>query len=139
MKVKAEIEFIEKIPSSEEYKNLLKEVYWQNVPTEVVKIGLNNSLFSICAICHGKVIGLGRVIGDDALYFEIVDVIVSNGYQRKQVGYSIVSKLMKYINSKASKGSSVSLLASKGVASFYEKFGFKKRRDESPGMFIHWE
>ena len=38
-------------------------------PPEAIAIGLSNSLFAACAIAEGRVIGLGRVVGDGGLDF----------------------------------------------------------------------
>ncbi|MEQ1962699.1 hypothetical protein ABLB69_05885 [Xenorhabdus khoisanae] len=40
-----------------------------------------NSLLAICLRDQGKLIGMGRVIGDGACFFHIVDIMVDPDYQ----------------------------------------------------------
>jgi hypothetical protein len=44
--------------------------------------------------------------------------------------------LMKYIDIHARPSSIICLMANKGVAPFYEKYGFKAREPDMPGMMI---
>ncbi len=60
---------IERSPTVEEYLKLRQAVGWGNVDIEAAKIGLQNSFFSVCAIYKDEVIGCGRVVGDEGLYF----------------------------------------------------------------------
>jgi GNAT superfamily N-acetyltransferase len=98
-------------------------------------IGLRNSLFSVCVLFKNEVIGYGRVIGDGAIFFYVQDIMVSPEHQKKGVGRMIMSAIMDYLNIHARKYTFVGLMAAKGAAGFYEKFGFLARPPERPGMF----
>ena len=98
--------------------------------------GLANTLFGVCVVNEESVIGIGRVIGDGGLFFDIVDIAVVTGHQKKGVGKLIMTALMHYVDAVALPGSLVCLMANKGVAPFYEKFGFKARDADMPGMII---
>ena len=48
----------------------------------------------------------------------------------------IMDCLMGYIEVNARPSSLVCLMANKGIAPFYEKYGFKAREADMPGMII---
>lgn len=134
-----EVLFINQTVSVLDYQRLREGVGWSDVLPQAAERGLKNSLYSVCALHKDKIIGYGRVIGDGALYFDLVDIIVLPEYQGKGIGKAIVERLMSYIDSNACQGTLAGLMAAKGVAGFYEKFGFRKRFPESPGMCLIWE
>ena len=94
------------------------------------------TLFGICVVHNEVVVGIGRVIGDGGLFYDIVDVAVVSEHQRKGVGKMIMDGLMGYIDRNARTSSLVCLMANKGIAPFYEKYGFKTREPDMPGMII---
>jgi GNAT superfamily N-acetyltransferase len=57
-------------------------------------------------------------------------------HQRRGVGKMIMDGLMSYIEENARPSSLVCLMANKGIAPFYEKYGFKAREADMPGMII---
>ncbi|HSE40407.1 MAG TPA: N-acetyltransferase, partial [Acidobacteriota bacterium] len=59
-----EITFEQRIPSVDDYQNLRRAVGWYTADDEHAQNGLRNSLFSICAVHNGNVIGCGRIVGD---------------------------------------------------------------------------
>ena len=77
---------------------------------------------------------MGRVIGDGALNFEVVDVAVEPIYQGKGVGRMIMQSIMDYLERDAPKGAYITLMAD--VPELYAKFGFELSRPESEGMYI---
>ena len=76
------------------------------------------------------------MIGDGGLFYDIVDVAVVAEHQRRGVGKMIMDRLMSYIEVNARPSSLVCLMANKGIAPFYEKYGFKAREADMPGMII---
>jgi ribosomal protein S18 acetylase RimI-like enzyme len=132
------INIVYKYPTIEEYIFLRKAVSW-NIPDEqAIKISLKNALFSICLEKGNKIIGCGRVIGDEGLYFYIQDIIVLPEYQGHGYGKKMMDEIMNYINHTARKGAFIALFSAKGLEGFYKKYGFKKRPDENSGagMFL---
>ena len=71
-------------------------------------------------------VGMGRLVGDGAMYWYLQEIIVLPEYQGKGIGKSIVNRLIEHIKSTAVPGTrvDVGLTAVKGKESFYEKFGF---------------
>lgn len=127
---------IERAPTVWEY-NRVRKAAGLSVKDEVAaQNGLANTLFGVCILDDEVVIGIGRVIGDGGLFYDIVDVAVVAEHQSKGVGKMIMEALMSYLDEHARSGSLICLMANKGAAPFYEKFGFKAREVDMPGMII---
>ena len=126
---------VERNPTIEEYQRLCRAVGWEDVEAEAVEVGLQNSLFSVCVILENEVIGCGRVTGDGGIYFYIQDIIVLPEFQGKRIGRRIMDAVMEYLEAHARNGAFVGLMAARGVSKFYERYGFKERLSDAPGMF----
>jgi GNAT superfamily N-acetyltransferase len=130
---------VERLATLEEYLRLREAVGWICQDIKATKIGLHNSLFSVCMIYKDEVIAYGRVVGDGGIYFYIQDVIVLPKFQGKGIGKQIMNAIMNYLEKNHHPNAFIGLMAAKGVTGFYEKFDFKKRPDDSPGMWKMWE
>lgn len=127
---------IQRTPTVEEY-NRVRQAAGLSVKDPIAaERGLANTLFAICTVHDETVVGIGRVIGDGGLFYDIVDIAVVAEHQKQGVGKLIMKALMEYIDENALPSSIVCLMANKGVAPFYEKFGFKARDADMPGMMI---
>ena len=102
-------------------------------PLPQVEKALKNGLFNVSAICDGQVVGMGRLVGDGAMYWYLQEIVVLPEYQGKGIGKSIVNRLLEHIKSAAVPSTiiDIGLTAVKGKEPFYEKFGFLVR---STGM-----
>ena len=119
-----------------EFIKLREAVGWPKSDEKATETALKNSLCSAGAVENGKVIGFGRVVGDNGLYFYIQDIIVRPERQGKGVGKALMDALLQYIKIHAGPGSFVGLMAAKGRAGYYEQFGFKVRDPDAPGMYL---
>lgn len=133
-----EFRLVERPPTVAEYQRLQEAVGWDVLDAEAVARGLGNSLFSVCVTFNGDVIGCGRVIGDGGMYFYIQDIIVAPEFQGKGIGRRIMETVMGYIRSHAHPNAFISLMATEGVASFYQRYNFREMPPEMPGMFQRW-
>ncbi len=79
-------------------------------------------------------VGMGRIMGDGALFFYIQDIIVRPEYQTLGVGRKIVERLMGWLHVHAPERAFVGLFAAEGKDSFYARFGFM-RHPALTGMF----
>ncbi|MEJ1240478.1 GNAT family N-acetyltransferase [Chryseolinea sp. T2] len=117
-----------RLPSVEEYISLRRSVEWPLFDEGAVSKALDNTLFSAVAMNEkGEAIGMGRVIGDDVVYFHIQDVIVRPEYQGQRVGNALMTALLKYVDGKSMANSNIGLMCSKGREPFYKEFGFIER------------
>lgn len=101
---------------------------------EAAKIGLPNSLYGVHITFNDEVVGMGRIVGDGALNFEVVDVAVDPAHQGKGLGRMIMQNIMDYLDKTAQKNAYITLMAD--VPALYEKFGFKLSSPHSEGMYI---
>ena len=118
-----------------EYQALRKTTGWSNLEDEAVKVALENDLFSVCIFDQEQIIGIGRVIGDGAIYYYIQDVIVHPNYQNKGIGKIIMESIETYLFQFAKNNAFIGLMAAEGVKEFYKKFGYQERAPEKPGMY----
>ncbi len=121
---------------AEEYIALRKSVGWWDTEQTATWTALKNSLYSLVVSENEEVIGFGRVIGDNGLYFYVQDLIMHPICQGKGIGRKIMDRLLDYINSNAQRGAFVGLMAARGLENYYKEFGFKTRPADSPGMFF---
>lgn len=121
-------------PSAQELKDLRTKIDWLNPSIEIIQKSLDNSLFIVCIRHESKLIGFGRVIGDNAMYFYIQDVIVDPDYQNKGVGKMLMNELEEFLSKSAMSGATIGLLAATGKEGFYESFGYSARTGNPLGL-----
>ncbi|MDE6740653.1 MAG: GNAT family N-acetyltransferase [Lachnospiraceae bacterium] len=128
-----QFELADNVLKAEDFIRLKVATGFIERPLQQVEMALKNGLFNVSAICDGKVVGMGRLVGDGAMYWYLQEIVVLPEYQGKGIGKSIVNRLIEYIKSTAIPGTiiDIGLTAVKGKEPFYEKFGFSIR---STGM-----
>lgn len=119
-------ELVDNILSAEDFVRLKVATGFIDRPLQQVEQALKNGLFNVSAICDGKVVGMGRLVGDGAMYWYLQEIIVLPEYQGKGIGKSIVNRLIEHVQNSAIPGTKIEigLTAVKGKEPFYEKFGF---------------
>jgi len=120
-------------PSIEEFLKLRNKIGWGELDFNLAKISLKNSLFHVIVRDEHQLIGMGRIVGDGAMYFYIQDVIVAPNYQRLGVGTAIMTRIENYLSGVAKKGSTIGLLAAKGKEDFYIRYGYMLRPNNTLG------
>ena len=123
----------------EEYMDMRRVVGWKEFPVEEAAEGLKNSMILCCIRDNGKVIGVGRAVGDHGYVVYIADVIVRPEYQGQGLGRTVITYLLDQIKASMKPGYKVmvSLLSATGKEGFYEKAGFTPRPDEHFGCGMH--
>ena len=127
---------VERVPSVEDYNRVRVTAGLSTKDPGAAKIGLANTVFGVCVEDEDQLVGIGRVVGDGALFFEIVDIAVMPDHQQNGLGAKIMNAIMSYLRQNATPGAFVSLIADRSVSRFYERYGFKVRNPESPGMSL---
>jgi ribosomal protein S18 acetylase RimI-like enzyme len=120
-------------PSIEEFLNLRNKIGWGELDFNLAQISLNNSLFHVIVRDKSKLIGMGRIVGDGAMYFYIQDVIVDPSYQGAGVGSALMEHIENYLSVAAKKGSTIGLFAAKGKEAFYTRYGYMVRPSNTLG------
>ena len=80
-----------------------------------------------------QLIGMGRIVGDGAMYFYIQDVIVDPSYQGTGVGSVLMDHIENYLSVATQKGATIGLLAAKGKEAFYIRYGYMLRPSNTLG------
>lgn len=136
------ITLIENEISLEEYLSLREQVGWKKLTELQAEKALAHCLYKVKAVTEdGRVVGMGRVVGDGAVVCYIQDLIVIPQVQGMGIGSQIIQKLKAYVESLREEGSTMMLclMCAKGREPFYEKHGFLARPTEAlgPGMITY--
>jgi GNAT superfamily N-acetyltransferase len=129
---------LEEAPSVDVFIALREAVGWGTADREAASRSVVNSLYWIILKDEDKerVIGCGRVIGDQGLCYYVQDLIVLPEYQGRGYGRQMMEKIMSYLDSRAATGAIAGLMAAINVENFYLPYGFEKRPNlrMGPGM-----
>ena len=121
-------------PSPEEYVHLRQLAGLTPMSLEAARIGLPNSVAAVTVRIDGTLTGMGRVIGDGGMFFQVVDIAVHPDHQRRGLGRKIMAALMQRLKTIAPTGAYVSLIADDGAERLYQEFGFQPTAPRSIGM-----
>lgn len=133
-------ELLSTAPELEEYLELRKTAgLSQKTPAQGLG-ALNGSWF----FCHiresssGKLVAMGRVIGDGGWYFHIADMATDPNFQGQGLGKRIIDQLIDHIHTHAPENPYVTLIADPPGRRLYEKSGFNEI-NPSRGMELPWQ
>ncbi len=124
-----------RIPKISEYKSLCESVGWGQVMNfDAAITGLEHSTAGVIVFNEkSEAIGMGRIVGDGAIYFYIQDIVVAPGYQKKGIGTKILNTLIDYIKMEAPEKSFIGLFSVPEAIDFYRKFTLEQR--DLTGLF----
>jgi len=118
-------EIVERFPTVDEYWHLCMAVGWEAVMNfDDASEALPNSLYGVVAVCDGQTVGMGRVVGDGAIFYYVQDVAVLPAHQGQGVGSQIVGRLTELIKREAPEKAFLGVFAAEGTLAFYKRFGF---------------
>lgn len=126
-KICGEISLVDNILQAEDFVRLRIEAGFAEVPVEHARKALQNGLINVSAIYQGELVGMGRLVGDGAMYWYLQEIIILPQFQRKGIGTMIVNHLVDYAkaNSVTGKFTTIGGVSAKGKEPFYEKLGFE--------------
>ena len=120
------MELVERLPTADEYVELLRRVGWTSPPVEDCRRALRGSLAAICAVDEGNaVVGMGRLVGDGRMYCFAVDVVVDPDAQRRGIGQEIMDALEALVT-RRQLGTRLDLVAAPEVVPFYRRLGYSQ-------------
>jgi predicted N-acetyltransferase YhbS len=93
---------------------------------ELVERSLKNSSVTLSAMSGQRTVGMVRLVGDGALVFVIVDLLVVPQWRRQGIGGRLVEEAIARAKTFVPAGRSVvvSLFSAEGRESFYTRLGF---------------
>ena len=116
---------------------LRMSVGWRAFSEKQAEAAVRHSLYTVEVLDGDVPVGMGRVTGDCAAYFLLVDIVVRPEYQAHGVGREIIGHALTYVRKAMQSGNlprvSVNLVAANGKEGFYEKLGFHDIRREGTG------
>lgn len=122
------------VPTPDEYASLRREVGLTPMSAQAAEAGLPNTYFGVVIRNQGELVGMGRVIGDGGLFFQVVDIAVKPTCQGQGLGKQIVNELVTHLKQTVRKGAYISLIADGQADKLYSQFGFKHTTPASVGM-----
>ena len=132
------IRIVEDLKNVDVYLSLRKQVGWIELDRQQAQKALDNSVKIFTVYDDDKPIGMGRIVGDQAVISYIQDLIVIPEYQSRHIGSMLIDTLIDYVKSMTKTGTRMMLclMCAKGREEFYEKHGFIGRPTPQlgPGM-----
>lgn len=122
----------------QDFINIRNNLNWNSIPYDLVKRAINGSMVNISVFDEEKCIGVGRIVGDNALKGMLTDIMVLKEYQGKGIGKIIVTSLIKELNNLVKEGESFQLEASPTANNreFYIKCGLKYKPENQDGVYL---
>lgn len=127
---------VKRAPSVEDYNRVRVAAGLSRRDPGAAEVGLSNMVFGVCVESGGRVVGIGRIVGDGGLFFEVVDVTVGPEHQEEGLGAKIVGALMSWLRDNAPPTAYVKLIATEETTEFYERYGFRVRTPESSDISL---
>ena len=121
------VKIVARAPSVKEYQQLTSSVGWSLYPNDpVVEKILAAPIFAVIAIDSDttRVVGCALLLGDDASFYYVKDVVVHPQWQHKQVGSSMMKELNNWLDIHAADKALVALISGENLSRFYGQFGF---------------
>lgn len=82
----------------------------------------------------GKLIGFGRIVGDQGITYIVSDIMVDPDYQGKGFGKMIMKEINHYLEENTDEHAYVILIANKPADKLYKQFGFEYSEPKACGM-----
>jgi GNAT superfamily N-acetyltransferase/uncharacterized glyoxalase superfamily protein PhnB len=121
------IRIIARTPDTKEYMNLVSAVGWGKYTNDaMVEKILAAPLFAVVAedSISNEVVGCALLLGDNAGFFYVKDVMVHPAWQSKRVGSAMMQKLTQWLDKNAPDNAFIVLITPENLKAFYQQFGF---------------
>ena len=127
-------ELIFATPAADEYLALRVLAGLSPKSAEGAAIGLPNTFFAAVVRKGEQLVGMGRIVGDGGLTFQLVDIAVHPEHGGRGLGKAIVGALVQHLDAVAPAGAHINLQADGPAEHLYAKFGFRQTAPASVGM-----
>lgn len=123
-----DIALVDRFPGIDDYCRLRAATGLSPKRTEAAARGLPNTVHGVSLLHRGRVIGMGRIVGDGGCFFFVVDVAVDPAYQRRGLGKRIMGALDAWLRANAPDSAHVALFADGDARHLYAQYGFAENR-----------
>jgi GNAT superfamily N-acetyltransferase len=121
-------------PCLADHQRLRSVAGLSNFAEAAARKGLAGTAIGAVARHEGRVVGMGRIIGDGGLFFQMVDIAVEPAHQGCGLGKAIVRALLQALAERLDAPAYVSLIADGAADRLYAQFGFVPVAPKSQGM-----
>ena len=120
----AQIVLVERFPEPETYCRMRIDAGLSPKTLHAAQRGLANTLYGVSLLQEGRVVGMGRIIGDNGTVFTVVDIAVAPALQGGGLGKRILAALDAWLRANVPESAYVTLVADGDAKYLYAKFGF---------------
>ena len=127
-KLPSTIKIVHRKPTAKEHVGLLAAVGWQSSVTAAMeKKVLAAPVFSVVAedTVSGETIGCALLLGDNASFYYVKDVMVHPAWQLKRVGSALMKEITHWLDINGTAHALIGLYTGNKLPPLYEKFGFQ--------------
>ena len=114
----------EDVPGVGEYVELRRITGIGTRSAAAAAAGLRGGLHCVTGRERGRLVAMGRVVGDGGTVAHIVDVCVDPAWQRQGLGSEVMTRLMDWCGANLPDSCLVSLIADPGSYALYRRHGF---------------
>jgi uncharacterized glyoxalase superfamily protein PhnB/GNAT superfamily N-acetyltransferase len=120
------VKIVSRIPTANEYLSLISSVGWdKNYDHSLTEKILSAPKHGVVAEnANGEVIGCGLILGDEASFYYVKDIMVRPEWQRKHIGSLLMKELTRWLDANAPVNAYVGLFTGENLAPFYRQFDF---------------
>lgn len=129
------VNITKEFPQNQEYMDLRAAAGLPEVEISAIATALNRSVLSLLARDdNDRLIGMGRIVGDGAFYFQLVDIMVTASHLDQGLEEMIVSELLSRLEKIAPSGAEVTVITDVPGIKLYQHAGFKLLYPDRYGM-----
>ena len=121
------IQIIQRNPTAAEHLGLMAAVGWSPSMSDTMEEKvLAAPVFSVVAedTLSGQTVGCALILGDDASFYYVKDVMVHPAWQHKRIGSALMQEIITWLDIHGSGQALTGLYTGESLRNFYEKFGF---------------
>lgn len=121
-------------PRAEDYVSLRIRSGMGNKDLERSQKAIENSLFTVSVYDENKLIGFGRIVGDQGITYVVSDIMVDKDYQKRGYGDQIMKEINNYFEENTFDDSYICLIANAPADLLYHKYQFEYLPANKYGM-----
>ena len=120
------IMYVDRVPTYAEHRALAERVGWRDsFRWDAIPASLAGSCCGVVATDgDGRVVGMGRAVGDGAFFFYLQDIAVDPDHQRSGIGREITKRLVAQVHRMAGGDAFIGLFATEEAVGLYRAMGF---------------
>lgn len=127
-------QLVTRLPTVAEHMHLRAVAGLSAFPEAATRLGLPGTAFAVVVEQGSQAVGMGRIVGDGGMFFQVVDIAVDPAHQGQGLGKAIVGALVRHAKETLPVNAHVSLIADLPADALYAQFGFAETAPSAVGM-----